>query len=85
MRCARSPGTAASSCCATSADGCIRGSNSTTSTHATGYAFGPAIKPALERWSGVLSNAVLVVLVLAVVWFVIGRVRRLSRTRAASG
>ena len=44
-----------------------------------GFVFGPAIKPVLEQWSGVLSNAVLAVIVVAVVWFVVKRLRRLSR------
>lgn len=51
----------------------------------SGYAFGPAIKPALEQWSGVLSNAVLVVIVVALAWFVTKRVRRLLRARAVEG
>lgn len=46
-----------------------------------GYAFGPAIRPVLEQWSGVLSNAVLVVIAVLVVWFVVVRVRRLIRLR----
>lgn len=48
-----------------------------------GYLFGPAIKPALEQWSGMLSNAVLAVIAIAFVWFVVKRVRRLSRTATA--
>lgn len=48
-----------------------------------GYLFGPAIKPALEQWSGVLSNAVLAVIAIAFVWFVVKRVRRLVRSSAA--
>lgn len=51
----------------------------------SGYAFGPAIKPALEQWSGVLSNAVLVVILVLFVWFVVKRVRRLMRAQAAAG
>ncbi|WP_217987096.1 DedA family protein [Dietzia natronolimnaea] len=50
-----------------------------------GFAFGPAIKPALERWSGVLSNAVLAVIAILVVWFVVKRVRRLVKRRRAVG
>lgn len=46
-----------------------------------GYGFGPAIKPALERWSGVISDAVLVVIGLLVLWFVVVRVVKLVRTR----
>lgn len=48
-----------------------------------GYLFGPAIKPALEQWSGMLSNAVLAVIAIAFAWFVVKRVRRLSRTAIA--
>ena len=48
-----------------------------------GYLFGPAIKPALEQWSGMLSNAVLAVIAIAFVWFVVKRVRRLVRSSAA--
>lgn len=44
-----------------------------------GFVFGPAIKPVLEQWSGVLSNLVLVVLVVMVGWFVIGRLRKLAK------
>lgn len=44
-----------------------------------GFAFGPAIRPGLERWSGLLSDAVLVVLVVLVTWFVAVRVRRRRR------
>jgi membrane protein DedA with SNARE-associated domain len=49
-----------------------------------GYAFGPAIKPVLEEWSGVLSNLVLAVIGLLVLWFVVQRVRRLRRDRRAA-
>lgn len=45
-----------------------------------GYAFGPAIKPALEQWSGILSNAVLVILAILLGWFVIGRLRQARNT-----
>ncbi|QBI52452.1 DedA family protein [Streptomonospora litoralis] len=49
-----------------------------------GFAFGPAIAPVLERWSGLLSNAVLVAIGLMCVWFVVSRVRRnLLRSRNA--
>lgn len=48
-----------------------------------GFAFGPAIKPVLAEWSGVLSNLVLVVIGLLVVWFVVTRLRR--RRRLSSG
>ncbi|MCA5894260.1 DedA family protein [Isoptericola sp. NEAU-Y5] len=40
-----------------------------------GYAFGPAIEPVLARWSGVLSDAVLVVIGLLVLWFLVVRLR----------
>lgn len=50
----------------------------------SGFAFGPAIKPVLEQWSGVLSDAVLVVILIAFVWFVVKRVRRLIRARSES-
>ena len=46
-----------------------------------GHAFGPAIEPALVRWSGLISNLVLVVIGLLVVWFVVVRVRS-RRARA---
>lgn len=48
-----------------------------------GFVFGPAIKPALERWSGVLSNAVLAIIAILVVWFVVKRVRRLMERQHA--
>lgn len=48
-----------------------------------GYAFGPAIKPVLERWSGILSNLVLVVIALLVLWFVVARLIKLARVRKA--
>ncbi|ACV07964.1 SNARE associated Golgi protein [Jonesia denitrificans DSM 20603] len=41
-----------------------------------GFAFGPAIRPVLERWSGVLSTAVVVIMVGVVVWFLAGRLLR---------
>lgn len=41
-----------------------------------GFGFGPAIAPVLERWSGVLSNVAIAVLVAMVAWFVVQRVRR---------
>lgn len=49
-----------------------------------GVAFGPAIKPVLEEWSGVLSNAVLVVIALLVLWFVVSRLLRRRRERTAA-
>jgi membrane protein DedA with SNARE-associated domain len=48
-----------------------------------GYALGPAMEPVLTRWSGVLSNVVLVLVGLAVAWFVVRRVRRARQRRAA--
>lgn len=44
-----------------------------------GYAFGPAIAPILERWSGVLSKAVVAVVVLLFLWFIVARLLRLRR------
>lgn len=49
-----------------------------------GYAFGPAIKPVLEQWSGVISNLVLVVIALLVLWFVIVRLMKISKARKAA-
>jgi membrane protein DedA with SNARE-associated domain len=49
-----------------------------------GFAFGPAIAPVLERWSGVLSNAVLVVIAALVAWFVVSRLRRRRRAARAA-
>ncbi len=46
-----------------------------------GFVFGPAIAPMLEEWSGAISNAVLVVIALLVLWFVAGRLRRLRRRK----
>lgn len=48
-----------------------------------GYVFGPAIRPILERWSGVLSDVVIVVVILIIVWFVIARLVRNHRLRRA--
>lgn len=48
-----------------------------------GFAFGPAIEPALEQWSGVLSKIVLVVIGGLLAWFVVARLRRNARRRAA--
>ncbi|WP_255429682.1 DedA family protein [Streptomonospora sp. PA3] len=51
-----------------------------------GFAFGPAIAPVLERWSGLLSNAVLVIIALLFAWFVVARLRRnLLRRRGGGG
>ncbi|KTR81186.1 DedA family protein [Leucobacter chromiiresistens] len=46
-----------------------------------GYAFGPAIKPVLEQWSGVLSDAVIVIVVALLLWFVIARLVRNARRK----
>lgn len=50
----------------------------------TGYIAGPAIEPLLERWSGVLSTLVLVVIAVLFLWFVAARLLRLTRVRAAN-
>ncbi|WP_017569896.1 DedA family protein [Nocardiopsis halotolerans] len=50
-----------------------------------GYAFGPTIEPALARWSGMISNIVLVIIGLLVLWFVVARVHRLVRNRRNEG
>ncbi len=44
-----------------------------------GFAFGPAIAPILERWSGVLSNAVVAVVVMLFLWFIVARLLRIRR------
>ncbi|TDE90931.1 DedA family protein [Occultella glacieicola] len=44
-----------------------------------GFAFGPAIEPVLERWSGVISNLVLIAIAGLIVWFVIVRLRKRAR------
>lgn len=50
-----------------------------------GYAFGPAIRPVLEQWSGVISDIVVVVIGLLLMWFVIARViKMVKRKRAGS-
>lgn len=46
-----------------------------------GFAFGPAIEPVLEQWSGVLSKLVLGVIAALLAWFVIARLRRNARRR----
>ncbi|WP_444962894.1 DedA family protein [Nocardiopsis sp. M1B1] len=46
-----------------------------------GYVFGPAVEPALARWSGLISNVVLAAIGLLVLWFVVVRVRKLARNR----
>jgi membrane protein DedA with SNARE-associated domain len=45
-----------------------------------GFAFGPAIRPILEEWSGLISYAAVAVIALLVVWFVISRLIRRART-----
>lgn len=49
-----------------------------------GYAFGPAIKPILEQWSGVLSDAIIVIIVALFLWFVVARLVRNARRKRAS-
>ncbi|MDT0200337.1 DedA family protein [Nocardioides sp. AE5] len=44
-----------------------------------GYGFGPAIKPVLERWSGILSYLVVAVILALFVWFVVVRLRERAR------
>src|SRR5690606_15796632 len=44
-----------------------------------GFGFGPAIKPVLERWSGVLSYLVVAVIAALVIWFVLVRLRERAR------
>lgn len=49
-----------------------------------GYAFGPAIRPVLEQWSGTLSDIVVVIILALLMWFVVARlVRNVRRRRAA--
>lgn len=48
-----------------------------------GYAFGPAIKPTLERWSGVLSNLVLLIIFLGVVYFIVHRLITRNKKRGS--
>lgn len=47
----------------------------------SGFAFGPAIRVTLERWSGLLSNVVLAVFILALAWFVVARLMKRWRAR----
>lgn len=49
-----------------------------------GYGFGPVIRPVLSQWSGILSNAVLVLLVLIFLVFIVLRLRRNARRRRES-
>ena len=46
-----------------------------------GYALGPAMEPVLTRYSGLLSNVVVVLVATATAWFVVRRVRRRRRER----
>jgi len=46
-----------------------------------GFAFGPAIKPILEEWSGIISYGAVGIIGLLVLWFVIVRVRKVLRQR----
>lgn len=46
-----------------------------------GFAFGPVIRPALEAWSGALSNIVVAVCLCLIVWFVIARLVRNAKRR----
>jgi membrane protein DedA with SNARE-associated domain len=46
-----------------------------------GFVFGPAIKPILVQWSGLISNIVLVVIALLLLWFVVVRVRKIIKAR----
>lgn len=48
-----------------------------------GFAFGPAIKPVLSQWSGVLSTIVVVLIAVLVVWFVLVRLRRNAKAARA--
>lgn len=50
-----------------------------------GYAFGPAIRPVLEQWSGLLSDIVVIVILALLMWFVVARlIRNLRRRRQAA-
>lgn len=44
-----------------------------------GYLFGPAIKPALEQWSGLISNVAVGMIALLILWFIAARLRRRLR------
>ncbi|NKY99814.1 DedA family protein [Nocardiopsis alborubida] len=50
-----------------------------------GYVFGPAIEPVLARWSGVISNVVVVIIGLLVLWFILARVYKRTKARRAEG
>lgn len=46
-----------------------------------GYVFGPAIEPVLAQWSGVISNIVVVLIGLLVLWFILARVYKRTKAR----
>lgn len=46
-----------------------------------GYVFGPAIEPVLAQWSGVISNIVVVIIGLLVLWFILARVYKRTKAR----
>lgn len=50
-----------------------------------GYVFGPAIEPVLAQWSGVISNVVVVIIGLLVLWFILARVYKRTKARRAEG
>ncbi|WP_336660475.1 DedA family protein [Leucobacter sp. USHLN153] len=49
-----------------------------------GFAFGPAIRPVLEQWSDVLSDAIIVIVIALLLWFVVARLVRNARRKRAS-
>ena len=44
-----------------------------------GFAFGPAIAPILEQWSGLISKGVLAVIALLFLWFIVARLLKIRR------
>lgn len=50
-----------------------------------GYVFGPAIEPILAQWSGVISNVVVVIIGLLVLWFILARVYKRTKARRTEG
>ncbi len=50
-----------------------------------GYVFGPAIEPVLAQWSGVISNIVVVLIGLLVLWFILARVYKRTKARRTEG
>lgn len=50
-----------------------------------GYVFGPAIEPILAQWSGIISNIVVVIIGLLVLWFILARVYKRTRARRTEG